>query len=66
MLEAYRLARRRDSRRGIAFTDVLVSLFSDARRIPTWGRGLALTALDLLPPARRLFAERMMQGAPAP
>ena len=66
MLAAYREARRRDASRGIAFTDLLVSLFSDARRLPTWGRGLALLALDLLPPARRLFAERMMHGAPAP
>jgi 2-octaprenyl-6-methoxyphenol hydroxylase len=66
MLAEYRAARRRDSGRGIAFTDLLVSVFSDTRRIPTWGRGLALTALDLVPPARRLFAERMMRGAPAP
>ncbi len=65
MLESYRRARRRDASRGIAFTDFLVSAFSDARRIPTWGRGLALTALDLLPPARRLLAERMIRGAPA-
>ena len=66
MLAEYRAARRRDSGRGIAFTDLLVSVFSDTRRLPTWGRGLALTALDLVPPARRLFAERMMRGAPAP
>ena len=65
MLEAYREARRRDASRGIAFTDLLVSVFSDARRIPTWGRGLALAAFDLFPPARRLLAERMIHGAPA-
>jgi 2-octaprenyl-6-methoxyphenol hydroxylase len=64
MLDAYRAARRRDASRGVAFTDFLVSAFSDARRIPTWGRGLALTALDLFPPARRLLAERMIHGAP--
>ena len=29
------------------------SLFGDGRRLPTWGRGLALAALDLFPPARR-------------
>jgi len=63
MLEAYREARRRDASRGVAFTDFLVSAFSDARRIPTWGRGLALAALDLFPPARRAFAERMIHGA---
>lgn len=64
MLAAYREARRRDVSRGVAFTDFLVSAFSDARRIPTWGRGLALAALDLVPPARRLLAERMIHGAP--
>jgi 2-octaprenyl-6-methoxyphenol hydroxylase len=66
MLAAYRDARRRDSARGVVFTDLLVSAFADRRRIPTWGRGLALTALDLFPPARRLLAERMIHGAPAP
>ena len=66
MLAAYRDARFRDASRGVAFTDLLVSLFGDARRVPTWGRGLALAALDLFPPARRLLAERMIHGAPAP
>jgi 2-octaprenyl-6-methoxyphenol hydroxylase len=63
MLEAYRRSRSRDAARGIAFTDFLASAFSDARRIPTWGRGLALTALDLLPSARRALATRMIHGA---
>lgn len=66
MLSAYREARHRDATRGIAFTDLLVSLFSDGRRLPTLGRGLALAALDLLPPARRWLAGRMIHGAPAP
>lgn len=66
MLADYRTARHRDASRGVAFTDFLVSAFSDARRLPTWGRGLALTALDLFPPARRLLAERMIHGAPPP
>jgi 2-octaprenyl-6-methoxyphenol hydroxylase len=64
MLEAYRDARRRDATRGVAFTDLLVSTFADGRRLPTWGRGLALTALDLIPGARRVLAERMINGAP--
>jgi 2-octaprenyl-6-methoxyphenol hydroxylase len=63
MLEAYRDSRRRDASRGVAFTDFLVSTFADPRRIPTWGRGLALTALDLFAPARRALAERMIHGA---
>ncbi len=66
MLAAYRDERSRDASRGVAFTDLLVSLFGDGRRIPTLGRGLALAALDLFPPARRLLAERMIHGAPAP
>ncbi len=66
MLAHYRQARRRDTTRGVAFTDFLVSAFMDTRRLPTFGRGLALAALDLLPPARRLLAERMIRGAGAP
>lgn len=65
MLRAYRDARRRDASRGVAFTDILVSMFGDARTLPTWGRGLALAALDLFPPARRYLAERMIYGAGA-
>ncbi len=64
MLEAYRQARHRDASRGVAFTDFLATIFADGRRLPTWGRGLALTALDLFPPARRALAERMIHGAP--
>jgi 2-octaprenyl-6-methoxyphenol hydroxylase len=62
MLESYRIARGRDAERGIAFTDFLVGAFGDARRVPAWGRALALTALDLCPPARRAFAGRMIHG----
>ena len=63
MLERYRASRRRDAGRGIAFTDLLVSSFGDGRRLPTLGRGMALAALDLFPPARRWFAQRMIHGA---
>ena len=63
MLSAYRDARRGDVSRGISFTDFLVGAFADARGVPTWLRGAALTALDLVPPARRAFAERMIHGA---
>jgi 2-octaprenyl-6-methoxyphenol hydroxylase len=64
MLDAYRDSRLRDATRGVAFTDLLVSTFADGRRLPTWGRGLALSALDLVPAARRMLAERMIHGAP--
>ncbi len=63
MLDAYRESRRRDAGRGVAFTDFLVSAFADGRGLPTWGRGLALAALDLIPPARRALATRMIHGA---
>ena len=63
MLDEYRASRRRDATLGVAFTDFLVSAFSDARRIPTWGRGLALAALDVFAPARRALAVRMIHGA---
>lgn len=63
MLDAYRESRRRDASRGIAFTDFLASAFANEGRIPRWGRGLALTALDLLPFARRALASRMIHGA---
>jgi 2-octaprenyl-6-methoxyphenol hydroxylase len=66
MLDAYRQARRRDARRGIAFTDLLVSAFASDLPLAPWGRGLALSALDLFPAARRLLADRMIHGAPAP
>ena len=65
VLEAYRGARRRDAGRGVAFTDFLVGAFMDDRRLPTWGRGAALTLLDLVPPARRWLAGRMIHGAPS-
>jgi len=64
VLDAYRASRRRDTGRGVAFTDFLVGAFMDRRRVVTWGRGLALSALDLLPPARRFLAARMIRGAP--
>lgn len=63
MLQAYARARGRDASRGIAFTDFLASSFSAGSLVPSWGRGLALTLLDLLPPARRALARRMIHGA---
>ena len=65
MLASYREARQRDASRGVAFTDLLVSLFTDPRSVPTWARGLALAALDVFPPGRRWLADRMIRGAAA-
>jgi 2-octaprenyl-6-methoxyphenol hydroxylase len=63
MLEAYRKQRRLDSSAGIQFTDSLVRLFSNDLPLLGSGRGIALTALDCLPPAKKFVARRMMFGA---
>ena len=63
MLRSYAGSRRRDASRGIAFTDFLASAFAERSLAPSWGRGLALTLLDLVPPARRALARRMIHGA---
>ncbi|OGA21498.1 MAG: hypothetical protein A3I01_15715 [Betaproteobacteria bacterium RIFCSPLOWO2_02_FULL_65_24] len=60
-------ARRRglDRQGGIALTDALVRVFSTADPLFSAARGAGLAALDLLPPARRFLAYRMMYGARA-
>jgi len=63
MLTRYRRQRRMDSGAGRVFTDTLVKLFSNADPVLQSGRGLALSALDCLPPAKRYVARRMMFGA---
>jgi 2-octaprenyl-6-methoxyphenol hydroxylase len=62
-----RYLRRRaaDRRAGIAITDSLVRVFSNDRLLLGAARGAGLAALDLLPPARRFLARRMMFGARA-
>jgi 2-octaprenyl-6-methoxyphenol hydroxylase len=62
-----RYSRRReaDRRAGIVVTDSLVRLFSNDRAWLGVVRGAGLAALDLLPPARRFLARRMMFGARA-
>jgi 2-octaprenyl-6-methoxyphenol hydroxylase len=55
---------RRDAARGGAFTDFLAGAFAAEWPGVATGRGLALTALDLLPPLRRALASRMIHGAP--
>jgi 2-octaprenyl-6-methoxyphenol hydroxylase len=57
--------RRLDRRGGIAFTDALVRIFSSSDPLFSAARGAGLAALDLLPPARRFLAHRMMYGARA-
>lgn len=64
-IESYRRARALDRRAGIRFTDGLVGLFSNSDPLLKLGRGAGLLALDLLPPARRFIARRMIYGARA-
>jgi 2-octaprenyl-6-methoxyphenol hydroxylase len=46
-------------------TDLLVEAFANDLPVLGQARGLALTALDLLPPLKQLFARKMMFGAKA-
>ncbi|HZR70830.1 MAG TPA: FAD-dependent monooxygenase [Burkholderiales bacterium] len=59
-----RFVRRRtsDRRAGIAVTDSLVRLFSNDWPLIGAARGAGLLAFDILPPARRFLARRMMFG----
>lgn len=64
-LAAYRKTRRVDRGAAIGLTDTLIRVFSNDDSALRLARGAALAALDLLPPARRFFARRMMYGARA-
>jgi 2-octaprenyl-6-methoxyphenol hydroxylase len=64
-IRGYRRARALDRRAGIQFTDSLIGLFSNSNPLLRLGRGAGLLALDLLPPARRFVARRMIYGARA-
>jgi 2-octaprenyl-6-methoxyphenol hydroxylase len=64
-LARYRRRRRWDVNAGIAMTDLLVEGFAGAPPFLSQARGLALTALDLLPPFKQAFARKMMFGAQA-
>ncbi|HEX9179871.1 MAG TPA: FAD-dependent oxidoreductase [Burkholderiales bacterium] len=63
LLTEFRARRRLDTEGGILFTDSLVRLFSNDLPVLSAARGAALTVLDLLPPAKRFLARRMMFGA---
>lgn len=65
LLARYAAARRLDRRGAIGFTDSLIRIFSNDLPPLAHARGLALLALDLLPPARSFVARRMMFGARA-
>lgn len=62
-LAGYARQRRADIVGGSLMTDLLVAGFSNDNPLLRGGRGLALTALDLLPPVKTLFARKMMFGS---
>lgn len=62
MLARYAARRATDRTVGIAFTHGLVRIFGNDLPFVRWPRGLALAALDLLPPAKRAFARTMLYG----
>jgi 2-octaprenyl-6-methoxyphenol hydroxylase len=59
----FRRAREFDRLGTIALTDLLVTGFSNDLAPLRWLRGLGLAALDAVPPAKRLFIDRMVFGA---
>jgi len=64
-LLAFAAMRRFDLRATVGVTDVLLYAFGATHPLLRAGRCAALTALDVLPPARRFFARRMIFGPSA-
>jgi 2-octaprenyl-6-methoxyphenol hydroxylase len=64
-LARYHGHRRWDVGGGIAMTDLLVDLFANDLPVLAQARGLALSAMDMLPPLKQVFARKMMFGAQA-
>lgn len=60
VLQSYLDGQRADQRLTVAFSDYLTRLFSNRQPVLTLGRNLGLLGLDLLPPARRVFARQAM------
>jgi 2-octaprenyl-6-methoxyphenol hydroxylase len=65
VLRRYASARRLDAAATVRITDLLAGAFLGSSRGLRAARGAALTMLDLLPPARRFFARRMIHGTQA-
>jgi len=64
-LAAYRIARRWDVSGSVAMTDLLVEAFANDWPVFGQARGIALTAMDMLPPLKQMFARKMMFGTRA-
>jgi 2-octaprenyl-6-methoxyphenol hydroxylase len=65
VLARYAASRTLDARAAIGVTDALAGVFLGANPLARAARGVALTALDLLPGPRRFFARRMIYGPSA-
>ncbi|MBI5460883.1 MAG: 2-octaprenyl-6-methoxyphenyl hydroxylase, partial [Gammaproteobacteria bacterium] len=63
VLARYAEWRQGDHRRVIAFTDGLTRLFTNPLPPVAWVRDLGMLALDLCPPAKRIFAKLTMGRA---
>jgi 2-octaprenyl-6-methoxyphenol hydroxylase len=61
-LARYANRRQPDRIAGIAFTHGLLGIFGVDAAWLRWPRGLALTLLDALPPAKRMFTHAMLFG----
>jgi 2-octaprenyl-6-methoxyphenol hydroxylase len=64
-LARFAAQRRLDAAATIRITDFLAAGFTGRSALAGFARGAALTALDIVPPARRFFARRMIFGASA-
>jgi len=64
-LARYAASRRVDAQAAIRITDALAGAFLGTNPLARAARGVALTALDLLPGPRRFFARRMIYGPSA-
>ena len=64
-LARYAARRKLDARAAIQITDTLARAFVGTNRLARAVRGVALTALDVVPGPRRFFARRMIFGPSA-
>jgi 2-octaprenyl-6-methoxyphenol hydroxylase len=65
LLARYAARRRLDAAATIRVTDWMAKGFTGTNRLSRAARGVALTALDVLPGPRRFFARRMIYGPSA-
>jgi 2-octaprenyl-6-methoxyphenol hydroxylase len=63
--EQFARARHNDARMTIRATDLMATLYVRRDPLSAALRGMALTALDVFPPARKAFARRMIYGLSA-